>query len=699
MKINLINPPGRKTSSKDMGLPQLVSLGSYVKSQAKAQVEILDLDMEPPLWEGGEVNPADADLVGIACYSSYEYLETLALAEKIRSINPEAVIAVGGYHPSAVPQDFVYKGSPFNLVIRGEGEQGLLEAVKTMLKNEKLPKNPVIDSDPIEDLDVLPLLDWDLLHRYRQKMNNSAGQFQMYLSRGCPYHCAFCMEYCKGINRWRAYSPKRALEEVRNLSKFINFNRYVNFADPQFGLDPKWRKEFLNLLIESQISAFKYWTLTRVEHLSEEDIKLFAKANFGLGFGLESGAPEMLQYMNKCKDPVHYLEQIEKFKKYADKYQLNWGANILIGYPGETKETITKTLNFLWKFFLEPFAVSGWLSVDPFRIYPGSRVYNNLSIYQETLGAVFHSPQWWRSENFQDRSFLSEFIDPSRSLTYEERIAFSYEPFHTILKEIKESFVTADLKCRASFLSGIDEQISFHRPQFAKYLQDMAYYSRCSINENKFRQGSSETHKMVNNLILKGKLKSDHIIDAFTKVDRKLFVPKKEQNSAYDEIAIGIPGNGFQTISAPHAYAIAFESLALKPGDKYLDMGAGSGYGLALAVEITQNLQSVFGVEINPDTFAFAKTNLEAAGYDNVNLILGDGHQGCKDEKDFDAVWISSCSPEIPYNIAELLKEGGRLLLAVGVQGEGQDLILVTKQKDRFEQKFIDRVLYVPVLR
>jgi len=315
------------------------------------------------------------------------------------------------------------------------------------------------------------------------------------------------------------------------------------------------------------------------------------------------------------------------------------------------------------------------------------------------LGAVFHSPHWWRCEDFQDRSFLSEFIDPSRSLTYEERIAFSYEPLHTILKEIQESFVTADLKCRSSFLSGIDEQISFHSPQFAKYLQDIAYYSRCNINENKFRQGSTETHKMVNNLILKRRLKSDHIIDAFAKVDRKLFVPKKDQNSAYDEIAIEIPGNGFQTISAPHAYAVAFENLSLKPGDKYLDIGIGSGYGLALAVEITQNPEGVYGVEINPDTFAFAKSNLEAAGYDTVNMILGDGHCGFKDEKDFDAIWISSCSPEIPYDVAGLLKERGRLLLAAGVQGEGQDLILVTKQKDRFEQKFIDRVIYVPALR
>ncbi|MEJ5274001.1 MAG: protein-L-isoaspartate O-methyltransferase, partial [Spirochaetota bacterium] len=118
--------------------------------------------------------------------------------------------------------------------------------------------------------------------------------------------------------------------------------------------------------------------------------------------------------------------------------------------------------------------------------------------------------------------------------------------------------------------------------------------------------------EMVEQLRRNGFLKTNEIIKAFNKVDRKLFMAEKYEKYAYIDEPFPIPPfDRNHTISAPHTYAIFYEALELKRGDFFLEIGSGSGYGLALAREIVGSSGKVVGVEINKQTFDFCKKNLE----------------------------------------------------------------------------------------
>ena len=110
----------------------------------------------------------------------------------------------------------------------------------------KLPSAPVLADEPTKGLDELPTLDWTLLSRYRPIARRVASQAQIYLSRGCPFSCAFCMERAKRCTSWRAYEPDRALEELHRLDAFLDLSRWTLFVtDALFGLDKTWRRSLL----------------------------------------------------------------------------------------------------------------------------------------------------------------------------------------------------------------------------------------------------------------------------------------------------------------------------------------------------------------------------------------------------------------------------------------------------------------------
>ena len=131
---------------------------------------------------------------------------------------------------------------------------------------------------------------------------------------------------------------------------------------------------------------------------------------------------------------------------------------------------------------------------------------------------------------------------------------------------------------------------------------------------------------------------------------------------------------------------------------KVLEIGAGSGYGAALAKELVGEEGTVVAVEINPDTFRFAKKNLKNIGYD-VEVVLGDGTLGVPDKAPFDAISVTASTPEIPPPLIKQLGDGGRLIAPVGGRSmEGQDLILVQKTGEGITQRSLMKVVYVPLL-
>jgi protein-L-isoaspartate(D-aspartate) O-methyltransferase len=189
--------------------------------------------------------------------------------------------------------------------------------------------------------------------------------------------------------------------------------------------------------------------------------------------------------------------------------------------------------------------------------------------------------------------------------------------------------------------------------------------------------------------------------EAIRRVPREEFMDPAYSEYAYHDQPFPIPGDGRQTISAPYMYPIFYEPLNLIEGDRVLEIGAGSGYGAAIAKELVGTKGSVISIEINELTFNFARKNLDKTGYQDVKLVLGDGSIGFVNEAPYDAICVTAACPEIPQPLIDQLKAPGRLMAPVGRSYSiyGQDLILLHKDvRKQINEKFLMKVSYVPLI-
>ncbi len=391
-RVLLLWPGSDGAAGGNFGVPQLVGLAGYLKERAGADVTIVDLACErafgpvdlPRIFDG--LDGAGYDVVGLACYSSYDYLAMCALAGMARAVLPDAVIAAGGYHVSARPDDFIHEGSMFDVAVVGEGERPMAKVVESVRGGEPL-RGVVLGPEPISILDDLPETDWTFLARYKKIARKMASQAEVYLSRGCPFDCAFCMEKAKREVSWRGYSVDRAIAELLSLHAFLGIEGWtVYFADALFGMPKAWRRAFLTKLAECNFPSDKNWLLIRVDMVDDEDLRLFQAANCAPGFGLESGDPEMLATIRKAGRLHDYLDRMLDVSARALELGVPWGANVIVGHPGETEQSLRTSAAYMRKLFLEPKETTGFLSVDPFRFYPGSPIDDERAQYAAKHG-------------------------------------------------------------------------------------------------------------------------------------------------------------------------------------------------------------------------------------------------------------------------------------------------------------------------
>ncbi len=182
------------------------------------------------------------------------------------------------------------------------------------------------------------------------------------------------------------------------------------------------------------------------------------------------------------------------------------------------------------------------------------------------------------------------------------------------------------------------------------------------------------------------------VLKAFQKVERHRFVLPEYLAKAYEDYPLPIDEG--QTISQPYIVAFMTEALNLKPSDKILEIGTGSGYQAAILAEICD---SVFTIEIFPKLGEKASDLFSELGYKNIYSKIGDGYTGWPEYAPFDAI-IVTCSPtHIPQPLKEQLAEGGRMIIPVGSY-PSQSLVLLEKQKGKIKQKKILPVRFVPMI-
>jgi protein-L-isoaspartate(D-aspartate) O-methyltransferase len=196
-----------------------------------------------------------------------------------------------------------------------------------------------------------------------------------------------------------------------------------------------------------------------------------------------------------------------------------------------------------------------------------------------------------------------------------------------------------------------------------------------------------------------GQLKARDINDpevliAMGKVPRHLFVPAYLAPVAYSDQALPI-GHG-QTISQPYIVALMTQWAEVKPGDKVLEVGTGSGYQAAVLAELTD---TVFTIEILPELGRAAQALLLELGYRQVQGKIGDGYQGWPEKAPFAAILVTATAPDVPPALAAQLKEGGRLVIPVGRPSFVQQLIRYRKVSGKLVEEARLPVMFVPLVK
>lgn len=171
---------------------------------------------------------------------------------------------------------------------------------------------------------------------------------------------------------------------------------------------------------------------------------------------------------------------------------------------------------------------------------------------------------------------------------------------------------------------------------------------------------------LIRDLIYQGYLKTDRIIEAFSRIRRVDFVPEDLESASQANIPLPI-GQG-QTISQPLTVAFMLEKLEPMPGDKVLDVGSGSGWTTALLAHIVGKKGKVIGMERIKELCNFGINNISKYHLiegGQVKIICADGTKGYINEAPYDRILVSASAKEIPKELKKQLKVGGRMVIPV----------------------------------
>lgn len=186
-------------------------------------------------------------------------------------------------------------------------------------------------------------------------------------------------------------------------------------------------------------------------------------------------------------------------------------------------------------------------------------------------------------------------------------------------------------------------------------------------------------------------IQNGSVLQAMRNVKRHEFVPPELQSLAYADQPLPIGED--QTISQPYIVALMTELLELRPSDRVLEIGTGSGYQAAVLAEIVKD---VYTIEIIPKLAERSKEKLLGLGYKNIHVITGDGTLGLPQEAPFDAIIVTAAPEKIPEPLTDELKTGGRMIIPLG-KSPNQTLYLVKKTETGLEKEEIIPVRFVPM--
>jgi radical SAM superfamily enzyme YgiQ (UPF0313 family) len=378
--ITLINPPYPVGSHKH---PPFTPLGlGYLASVLEKngyEINVIDcqaLDIDFSVFKK-EVRKNKTDIVGITS-TTLTYKSALKIAKIAKEVWPKCIVLLGGPHVTFWDKEALQECPELDVVVRKEGENTFLELVKkiesgkdysnilgtTLRKKDEIIKNA--DRPYIENLDDLP---FPAHHLWPLERLTKHGFiiFPVITSRGCVYWCDFCTTVRMFGRRYRMRSPKNVVDELEYLKKRFGANRFT-FYDDAFTVDQNRVIEICKE-IKNRKLKIEWDCETRVDMVTKELLVEMKNAGCAsIWFGVESGSQKVLDAMRKGISPA----QIVKAFKWAKEAGLITVAGVVLGFPGETKETIEETTKFIEK--LNPNDVGYYIATP----YPGTPLYSNV---------------------------------------------------------------------------------------------------------------------------------------------------------------------------------------------------------------------------------------------------------------------------------------------------------------------------------
>jgi len=205
---------------------------------------------------------------------------------------------------------------------------------------------------------------------------------------------------------------------------------------------------------------------------------------------------------------------------------------------------------------------------------------------------------------------------------------------------------------------------------------------------------TTERQVMVERHLKRRGITEPRILNAFLEVPREAFISDEYAHLAYGDHPLPIEAG--QTISQPYIVALMIEAAQIKPDDKVLEVGSGSGYAAAILSRVAAQ---VIGVERQHDLADLARERLRRLGYDNVTIVEGDGTKGCSEHAPFDAILAAASGSHVPSPWVDQLTDGGRIVMPVGEPGWVQELVKVTKGSDgKLVEENLGGVRFVPLI-
>jgi len=357
-------------------------IASMLRDHAK-EVKIHDMSFDKSFDELKKIlTEYKPDVVGIEVLS-INVDHAFKIAELVKNSNKNSKVIVGGPHPT-FQSDEMLKNKNIDIAVKGEAEYTFVELIDNLEKNKSLEtiKGIVFKEgkklkttsprEPIHDLDLLPFPAVDLLPHENYFSQPSiepmpAPGINIVTSRGCPFDCNFCQPISKKLFglKHRKRSPKNIVDELRILKNKYPIKSF-SIVDDLFVMEEDYVKEFCQELIKAKLNL-KWRCNSRVNTITYEKLKAMKKSGcISIIFGVESGSQRMLDLMKKNIT----VKQTKNTFKLCKKAKISSMANILLGYPGETKESLEETIELIKEIKPE------MLSVNLASPMPGTRLYD-----------------------------------------------------------------------------------------------------------------------------------------------------------------------------------------------------------------------------------------------------------------------------------------------------------------------------------